>query len=122
MLLMILPCLIEKSQADGVEQRLNTAWKVVSCPSRLSSTSKEQRNIVSSDVLHVSCIKCNVINPHIILLLCACWLSFLTLKVIANSVKEDGTISDIIGGTGVQDRWCCVCVFYSVVVFEYDCV
>ena len=25
-------------------------------------------------------------------------------KVIANSVKEDGTISDIIGGTGVQDR------------------
>jgi len=38
-------------EADGVEQRLNTAW-----------------------------------------------------KVIANSVKEDGTISDIIGGTGVQDR------------------
>ena len=49
---------------------------------------------------HVS-IKFMVIIPT----LSSCVLSFVSpSKVIANSVKEDGTISDIIGGTGVQDR------------------
>ena len=50
----------EESQVDEVEQRLNAAWEVLSCPSRLSSTSQEQRNIVSSDVLDASCIKLTV--------------------------------------------------------------
>ena len=34
-------------------------------------------------------------------------------KVIANSVKKDGTISDIIGGTGVQDRWCLITIVFD---------